>query len=841
MGPERTLTLDQALTEAADHHRRRCYPEAERLYRAILAHQPDHPVANHRLGTMAVELHRPVPGLPFLKAAVEAAPERQRYWADYAEGLIVSGEPDEALRLIEQMGSMKKKERAALRRRAETCKDALARMLHAPAQTPMAQRLASADAFIARYPGAPIGWAVRFDVQRALGARDEAYESARQLTLLNPDNPTAHTNLGVALWELGRREEAIEATRRATELAPADLAATTNLSALLLAAGRLDEAETSCRRALEIDPAAAAAHLRLGDVLNANDRFDEALACYERAIALAPQLVEAIVNRALLLASLGRLDEAEAAYRQALTLAPEAVEIHNNLGTLHFVRGHMADAESAYRRALEIAPGQTKALRNLGNTYRTMHRLDDAEACYRQALQGTPNDGENLVGLGIALAEQGRAEEAATCYRRALELDPDDAEAHSSLLFTLDAAPRLAPPRARYAEALAFAARARRRATPFTRWPAPRDPDRTLHVGLISGDLRNHPVGHFLESILPHLATERLRLSAYPTRHCDDDLSRRIRPALSHWEPLHALSDRSAARLIHDHRIDLLIDLAGHTGHNRLPLFAWRAAPLQASWLGYSATTGMSEIDYYITDAVRLPPGDEAYYAERIWRLPETRLCFTPPQDAPAVAPLPALENGHVTFGCFQNLIKVGDEVLILWSRILQALPGARLRIQSKPLADTAARQRLEQRLRDHGIDPRRVAMHPAEGRAAYLEAHREVDLILDTFPYPGGTTTCEALWMGVPTLTLAGETETSRNGASQLACAGLSEWIAHSEREYVEKAVAAAEAPERLAALRAELRGRAAASPLFDAPRFAGHFEQALREMWRRYCAQGE
>jgi protein O-GlcNAc transferase len=305
---------------------------------------------------------------------------------------------------------------------------------------------------------------------------------------------------------------------------------------------------------------------------------------------------------------------------------------------------------------------------------------------------------------------------------------------------------------------------------------------------------------------------------------------------------LTGLSDEAAARLIHADGVHVLIDMSGHTGYNRLPVFAWKPAPVQVSWLGYFATTGVAEIDYLLADQVGVPEARQAQFTESLWYLPDTRLCFTAPAADLAVAPLPALANGRITFGCFQNLTKVNEGVLELWGKVMAALPDATLRLQCKQFSEPALVAQLQQRLQRHGIDPARVATHGSAQRAAYLAAHAEVDMILDTFPYPGGTTTCEALWMGVPTLTLAGDSLLARQGASLLSAAGLAQWVANSQEEYVAKAVAFASDLPELAALRAGLREQVLASPLFDAPRFARHFEEALWGMWQHHRAgQGE
>jgi protein O-GlcNAc transferase len=368
--------------------------------------------------------------------------------------------------------------------------------------------------------------------------------------------------------------------------------------------------------------------------------------------------------------------------------------------------------------------------------------------------------------------------------------------------------------------------------TRFTSWSCEPRPGR-LRVGMVSGDLHNHPVGYFLEGLLANLDPARVELIAYPTDSRTDELTARIKPRFAGWKPLGGLSDEAAARLIHADGVHVLLDLAGHTEQNRLPVFAWKPAPVQATWLGYFATTGVAEMDYLLADAAGVPEAQRGEFTESIWYLP-TRLCFSPPDADLPVAGLPALQNGRITFGCFQRVTKVGDEVLAVWGRILGALPDSRLRWQSKQLGDPAVAARFVERLRQHGINPAQVVMHGETTREAYLAAHAEVDAILDTFPFPGGTTTCEALWMGVPTLTLSGGTLLARQGASMLGAAGLQDWVAQDAEEYIAKAVALSADLPGLAALRAGLRERVRISPLFDAHRFAESFGDALWGMWQ-------
>jgi protein O-GlcNAc transferase len=659
--------------------------------------------------------------------------------------------------------------------------------------------------------------------------------AARTLSARHPAHPVGWKTLGLALQAQGMLPKAAEALSRAARLAPSDANTQIDLGTVLRRLERLSEAEDCYRRALSIRSDLPEAHGNLGAVLEALGRHAEAEACYRKALALRPDHAGLHCDLGIVLHHLDRLPEAEMCYRRALALRPGLAQAHAALGVLAYEGGRFAEAEACYRRAIAIRPDYAEAHTNLGDLLRRLRRLDEAETCIRTAVAVEPDSAAAHKSLGDLLLELGRLAEAEESYRRALEIHPDDARARGSLLFSLnfqDRPPELCTEEARrYGRTLSAQISER-----FSTWSCTRRPER-LRVGLVSGDLREHVVGFFLEGVLAQLDPARIELFAYPTVPKTDALTERLRPCFAAWRPLVGLSDEAAARLIHADGVHVLIDLAGHTDHHRLPVFAWKPAPVQASWLGYFATTGMAEMDWYLADEVGVPAAHRAHFTERVWYLPETRLCFTPPKTQGPTAPLPALQRGFVCFGSFQKLAKINDAVLRAWARILAACPGARLRVQNDSLSDTQAAAAFRERLRAQGIDPTRVELHGSMPRQDYLAAHAEVDILLDTFPFPGGTTTCEALWMGVPTMTLAGETLIARQGASLLTAAGLPDWIAKDEDDYVAKALAYAADLEGLARLRAGLRAQVAASPLFDAARFARHLEEALWGMWHEWA----
>jgi predicted O-linked N-acetylglucosamine transferase (SPINDLY family) len=433
--------------------------------------------------------------------------------------------------------------------------------------------------------------------------------------------------------------------------------------------------------------------------------------------------------------------------------------------------------------------------------------------------------------LGNALRDLGRLEEAEASYRQAISLKPDFAEAHSNLLFlqsscAFDSALHLK-------EALTYAnAISKKVSSRFAEWSCVKKPQR-LRIGFVSGDLRNHPVGYFIESLLTQLNSSSVELFAYPTNLIEDELTTRIKPRFASWTPLFNKSDKAAAQLIHNDGVHILIDLSGHTANNRLPIFAWKPAPIQISWLGYWATTGVPEIDYVLGDP-HVTPYDEAnHFTEKIWQLPEIHLCLTEPNVTLEVKPLPALSTGTITFGCFNKLAKMTDEVVALRAQILKAVPGSKLFLKAKQLGVASGRDTVLERFSRHDITADRLILEGRSPRAEYLASYNRMDIALSPFPYGGVTTSAEGLWMGVPVLTKRGDRFLSHVGETIAHNAGLSDWIAADEDEYVAKAVAFSSDLKGLAKLRADLRGQLLSSPLFNSSRFASHFEKAVWSMW--------
>jgi len=521
---------------------------------------------------------------------------------------------------------------------------------------------------------------------------------------------------------------------------------------------------------------------------------------------------------------------------------PDSFEAYQSMGhALQKLRRH-AEAAEAYRRAAELRPDDALAHKDLGLALRDAGHYEAALSSLRRALELRPDYDLAINLIAGTLLDMGRIPEAIDTYREGLALDPDGVFGmHSNLLLTLNYQAG-ATSGALLAEARAFGEKAARKASPFVGHDNARDPDRRLRIGLVSGDLGQHPVGYFMQNVLEALDPDRLEVFAYATAERKDALNQRLRRAIPHWREADGakLSDEALARQIRADGIDILIDLAGHTGHNRLPVFAWKPAPVQVSWLGYLGTTGLEAMDYILADAWALSAGEEAQFTETPWRLPESYICFSPPDSTVGVGPLPALDKGYITFGCFNNLNKITDGVVACWARVLQAVPNGRLYLKTKSLEVPEAREALLASFARFGIAPERLLIKGRfESHEAHFRAYHDVDIALDPFPYPGITTTVEALWTGVPALAMKGDRFISHQGETILHNVGLPQWIAADADDYVAKAAAFAGDIRALATLRDGLRERLLASPLCDAPRFAHNLEAAFRGMWRKWCEQ--
>ena len=654
------------------------------------------------------------------------------------------------------------------------------------------------------------------------------------------------TMLGAVCGELGRLLDATEHFRHAITIDDNNVAAHHSLACVLHAQGALDDALHHLQRAVAIDPTYAEAHLALGRLLRHRGLLDESCICFHAAIAVNSDLYDAHYDLGNVLTERGRASEAVSCYRSAIELLPASAAAHAGLAIALQYMGKHAEAIDAFQAALRLSPkdGSADIHTNLSNSLRLTGRLDEAEDCLRHALRLNPNLAEAHNNLGSVLKAQGRMEEALECLQHALDLKADFAGALNNRLLNLNYLPSASREKIFRAHAT-WGQSIEQRVVPthaFTNTP---DPDRIVRIGYVSPDLRAHPVADFLHPILAHHDATRFHITCYAEVTKPDDVTATLRSLSHEWRVTCGLSDKQVTELIKNDSIDILVDLAGHTAHNRLGVFAARAAPIQISYLGYPNTTGLSRVDYRLTDAVADPPGSQQYYTEKLLYLQSGFSCYQPHKGAPAVFPLPAQRNGYVTFGSMSNLCKINEQTLDLWCDVLRTMPNARFLLY-RHLLKGRARERIQRAFETRGIGNDRIILcgdvpveyHNLPFGRRYYGFFEHIDIVLDTLPWNGHTTACEALWMGTPIVTLTSDRHAGRICASVLKATELSQLIADTPERFVHIAIELASDLERLDQLRSGLRERMRGSALCDGRAFTHLLEAAYRNIWQNWCA---
>jgi len=706
------------------------------------------------------------------------------------------------------------------------------------------------------------------------GRAEEACGRYREAVRAAPGYARAHLNLGIGLEAAGAAEAAISSYEAALAIDPADPFAAYNLGKLRYTRGEPAEAERLLRQALSSRPAFPEAQVVLARVLESQGHLTAAAAVLETAMRLKPDDFGALYFFAGVLGKLGRLGEAESAMSRAIAIEPENADARYDLAAMLIARSAMPEAELHLRaalsrnpdfveahaalfhvldargdldgavaeleRVLARRPDWADALYNYGCVLKKLMRLAEAEDAFRRALTADPGHSRAYHMLGGVLLGRCRADEALALYRAARERCPGDFDLESAELFALNCSERIAED-VLFSRHAAFGTRIEQAHPPrFAPFANVRDPERRLRVGYVSGDFCFHVVTLFMIPVIERHDRSAVEVYCYSTTGRNDDYTRRLSSRADVWRDSGSLSHSELGDAINRDGIDILVDLGGHAGIPQLAVFAQQPAPVQATWLGYLNTTGMTRIQYRITDRHADPPGlTDRYHTETLVRLPHSQWCYRPFL-SPACAETPPLaRNGYVTFGSFNQALKISRAARRLWAGILERLPGSRLlvlgveagRAQGDLVADLAG----------SGVDRARISVLPYVALEDYFRAFDSVDIALDTMPYSGGTTTCDALWMGVPVITVAGTRPSSRSAASVLTTAGLGEWIAATAEDYVRLAVDFGRDEPALVGLRKSLRQEMRQSPLMDEDRFVRDLEAAYRQMWRHWCGSGE
>ncbi|MGK5022374.1 tetratricopeptide repeat protein [Janthinobacterium sp. LB2P10] len=800
--------------------------QAEQAYRRALALRPDYAKAHFNLGNTLKAMQRNDDAIASYKATLALLP----------------GDAEVYLNLGNAQQDLKQWQDAIVSYRAVLQLAPHTSAVHANLASALheAGDFEGAEASYRRAIEATPGEAVLYNnLARALqsqGHVSDAIAAYEQAIAIDGNFVQALSNLGLLQCQEKNYASAIALCQRAQLLQPGDAQACIQLAVVYGAAEEQDSALLYFQRAIDLAPGSALAYKQLGDYYNTIRRFALAVEAYTGATERELDDDDVYNNLGVALQKLKRYDDANAAYLRALEINPKNVSAICNLGNVLLAQQKYEQAQTRYQAAIALDPTFERAHFALGNCHVLTNAPTAALECYRAVLALNPEYRDAYVNIGSTLSNLGQIDEAIEACRAGLKVCPLWDTLFSNYLFLLSHsadidATTLFEEHLRFSDT--FETHMAKNAKEHTNT---RDALRTLKVGLVSGDLHNHPVPHFIIPVLENIRSDAgLSLYAYHNNAQDDHVSQRLREVIPHWRQVEQMDDLELAQQIRDDGIDILIDLSGHTGKNRLLLFASKPAPIQASWIGYPLTTGLRAMDYYLTDPYFAPDGIlDSQFTEKLVLLPSCSP-FLPSEYASGIRPAPALTNGYLTFGSFNRITKINRKVIARWSMLLRAIPDARMLLAAMP---TSAPHPLIMRwFEEEGIAPERLTFEGRTGITQFMEMHHRVDICLDTFPYGGGTTTFHALWMGVPTLTTAGTTLPSRIGTSILLQVGLEEFIAKDDDDYVRKAQAMAANPMLLGAYRYSMRHRLERSAMGNPELITEGLQNSLRIMWQRWC----
>eukprot|EP00743_Colponemidia_sp_Colp-15_P007545 GILK01008158.1.p1 GENE.GILK01008158.1~~GILK01008158.1.p1 ORF type:complete len:853 (-),score=154.38 GILK01008158.1:254-2812(-) len=665
----------------------------------------------------------------------------------------------------------------------------------------------------------------------------------------NPSYSPAFYNLGVAYSELNELDRAIGFYQQAIAINKTYVEALNNLGVIYKNLGRTQEAAEFYERALTVQPNfgiarnnLAIALTDLGTKVKNEGHLQEGVELYKKALVYHSEYPDAYYNLGVAYGEQLLYDKAIVCYQLAAHFNPRCAEAFNNLGVIYKDRDNLEKAVQCYQQALTINPNFSQTLNNLGVIYTIVGKMDDAYQYTRRAVDVNPQYAEAYNNLGVLQRDEGYVQEAIDSYDRCLAIDPDNKNAGQNKLLALNYLVG-ASCESVYAAHVAWGTRFARSRVPYSRWRGSMEPNRVLRVGYVSPDWFTHSVSYFVEALLKNHDRSEFQIICYSNVVKEDRKTQRFKNmvGMDNWRNIFGLSEKQAAELIREDSVDILIELTGHTANNRLDVMALKPAPIQLTWIGYPNTTGLPTIDYRITDGIVDPVSTKQTHVESLIRLPNCFLCYTPTDEAPDVAEGPAVENGFVTFGTFNNLAKINDDVIRLWALILQQVPNSRLLVKAKPFASETVQKKFIRTFEECGIESSRLDLLPLIPMCHdHLKAYALMDISLDTFPYAGTTTTCEALFMGVPVVTLKGQDNHAHNvGVTLLSNVGLVDLIAETKDDYVRIAADLAADIPALKARRLNTRKQMLASKLCDGVTYTRGVEKEFRRIWQKYLQQ--
>lgn len=789
--PDRAQLAKQSIELAFDHHQAGRVKEAESLYQQALAILPGQIDALYYLGVLYLQNGVHDAAEEFITKALRKQPKFAEGHFNLGVALQAQNKLKEAAKSFNQAIKGDKK--------------------FAPAQLNLG------------------------NVYMDLEQYDRASSVFRKLIKLSPKSDQAYLNLGRASSLKGDKDEAMIAYRHALEINPSYADAYLNIGAILLESNECEEAKTYFQQALESDPKNAEAYNNMGVAWKRDGYVDHAFSCFARATEIKPDYGDARNNIGSVLYAFGDTDEAEAEVRKGIELSPDSPSAYCILGKILRSKNKPLESIDALNKAIRLAPDISEPYREMGLTLSENNQIDAAIRAYRLGISCDPKDGIAHNNLGMCHVMRGELDEALECFDAAIEAIPTFSLAHSNKLFSLNYMPSL-PHEELVREHFAFGELWDQ---PYDEnaFTNPPDPNRKLKIGYVSPDFRKHVVLTFIEEMLKNHDRDQVELYAYAEVFKSDDRTEQVKGYMDHWRYTIERNSYEIAQQIRDDGIDILVDLAGHTGNNRLPVFALKPAPVQVSWIGYPNTTGLRNMDYILMTSHFLPEGGESDFTEEVYNLPRVPVTYKAPE-RPDIGRSPFETNGHVTFGCFNNVIKAGPAAIEAWSEVLKAVPDSKLLLKAHAFRNEVTVTASKAMFESHGVDPERITCEGPSEHHIYLTRYSDIDLALDPFPYNGGTTSLDTLYVGVPLLSLEGSTWVSRNGSGILRIVGEESLIASSVEDYVAKAVDFALNPEKLAELRGNLHERFMATGITDHVAQTRDLENAFRDMWQRWCA---
>ncbi|MBF0359085.1 MAG: tetratricopeptide repeat protein [Magnetococcales bacterium] len=834
------IGVDAVYKQALGHFNAERYREADQLCTAIIQAAPNHIDAINLLGAVAQKVNRHDLAVELFNRAINIDSSRAVLYLNLATSLYPLGRKDETIKAL----------KSALRIEPENSQITgyLNWVLHTEGGSVEALQQAVNLHQSGRIEEAIICYqkTLQIDPKNVLalsnmgfalqttGKLNAAVTALKKAIAIKPDYADAYSNLGNVLQEQGEFDEAVDSYQKAIILKPDYADAYSNLGTLLKKLGELDKAVYNYQKAIDINPDSPGAHYNLGRTLHEQGELDKAVSSYQKAISIKPGFLEAVLNLGNILKELGKLDEAAFSYQKAILIKPDHAMAHSNLGVVLQEQGKVDKAVLSYKKAILYKPDYAEAYSNLGVVLQETGKLEEAVKSCQKAIAIKPDFAIAYNNLGNALRDQCKLDEAVASYQKAIEIKADYTDAFSNFLFIIS-----------YYTLYSFEETLKHHQS----WDKVHgkvglensfshlgslNPDKKLKVGYISPDFKHHPVSDFMRGIIQNHNHNSFQIYCYSNVSSPDKITGEFKKLADVWRDVLGLNDQELAQQIYADGIDILIDLSGHTKKNRLKVFTYKPAPVQTTYLGYCTTTGLQAMDYWLTDPILTPDNSPEKSTETVVRLPTCWVCYKP-MEPPPIAMIDRGSNMGVVYGSFNHLSKITPTVARVWSRILSALPTAKLLLKTKQLVNIQEQERIFYIFAKNGIKKERLILQ--KDSPDYLKEYGVVDIALDPFPRTGGLTTADALWMGVPVITLAGQRMIERQGASLLSAVGKREWIAESEDEYVLKALELAEGGILDSKQRLSLHNRVVSSPLCDYKNFVNGLERAYRQMWHLKC----